>query len=440
MFKSIRWRLSAWYTLILALTLLVLGAAFYVTTANVLFGTEDDELKSGAAHLARVYTETAIYSRREEEDLRHELEERGLDPEEPLAITTVWMYLIAPAGFEFRSAPNVDAFPHPSALKQAAGVSGGFYSTVQAGRETIRVYTLPVYDRGKPAAIVQTAKPITPALNAMRRLTLALLAGGAAGLILAIIGGSFLAGRALIPIAEAFRKQREFVADASHELRTPLAILRASAELLEQEVKNTPVEAGTRELVDNLLSEGERMNRLVGDLLTLARADSGNVDLDLAKVDLVGVAERALQKTGVLAQKKGIVVRADLPPDLTIKGDAGRLEQLLLILLDNAVKYTDPGGRITLSARRNKNRAEVAVTDTGAGIPRQALPHVFDRFYRVDKARSRDQGGTGLGLAIARWIAEAHGGTIQVQSTPGKGSTFTVAIPLSALDGKGGKR
>ncbi len=248
------------------------------------------------------------------------------------------------------------------------------------------------------------------------------------------MGGLFLADRALVPIRMAFRRQREFVADASHELRTPLAILRASTEVLDRELQEAaPAVAASpdiREVVDNLLSETDRMSHLVGDLLTLARADSGDLQLEIRPMDLAEVAEGVARKVGLLARNKGIELATSLPQSLPMEGDAARLEQMLLILLDNAVKYTDAGGRVDLTVETRGTRAELRVSDTGIGIPARDLPRIFERFYRVDKARTRAEGGTGLGLAIARWIIDAHRGSVHVESEPGRGTIFTILLPL----------
>ena len=229
----------------------------------------------------------------------------------------------------------------------------------------------------------------------------------------------------LASLEQAYSTQRRFVSDASHELRAPLTAIQANLELL-RDRKDMPSEELAR-ATEDAAREAGRMARLVADLLALARADTGTalhrepVELDRVLMDVVGEARH-------LANGQRLEI-GTLQPS-TIEGDSDRIKQLLLILVDNAVKYTPPGGRVRLSLSRDENAAMFVVKDTGIGIPPDELPRVFERFYRADPARSRDPGGTGLGLPIARWIAGQHGGTVELESTPGRGTTATVRLPL----------
>ncbi len=470
MFARIRWQLTAWYMLALATIMTLVGLGFYFAARNVLLGEQDKELRLAADFAVRTMVpslreerSSSVRGDGDEDDDRpggssdNDGDEKEKDgkkgdkaspdreddngdepPEgERLTLSLVWTFAGTADGWSTSTAPAwVTAFPHQPSLQRALRDGTAFFTTVADQGEVIRLYTLPVREGPRVTAVVQTGKPITAILGNLHQLLVILMLAGAGGLTLAAVGGLFLANRALVPIRLAFRRQREFVADASHELRTPLAVLRASAEVLDRELRGGAPEVAGRpavhETLDNLLSETERMGRLVSDLLTLARADSGDLELDLKPMDAAEVAGSAARKAGVLAREKGVEFSASLPGALPMEGDPARLEQLLLILLDNAVKYTDAGGRVTLRAAARGNRVEFQVSDTGIGIPPAELPRIFDRFYRVDKARSRQQGGTGLGLAIARWIVDAHGGTIQVESEPGRGTTFTVSLPLHA--------
>jgi two-component system sensor histidine kinase CiaH len=276
--------------------------------------------------------------------------------------------------------------------------------------------------------LMEVGRSTEPEEQALQRLLLVLVGGGGAGLLLALAGGYVLAGRALRPIRAAMDSQRAFIADASHELRTPLSVMRANAELLKRH-PSEPV--GTNpEAVDDIIGESDRLGRLVGQMLTLAQADAGQATLSLSEVALDELAEDVARGMRLLAERCGVAFEAEVDGPLRLRGDGDRLRELMMILTDNAIKYTDAGGRVRLEVRRaSGGKATVRVSDTGRGIPPEALPHVFDRFYRVDKARSREAGGTGLGLAIARWIAEAHGGSIRAESAPGVGTTFTVELP-----------
>ncbi|HHY38344.1 MAG TPA: HAMP domain-containing protein [Clostridia bacterium] len=224
-----------------------------------------------------------------------------------------------------------------------------------------------------------------------------------------------------------FKRQQQFTADASHELRTPIAIIRAQAE--EALSKNHSVEE-YKDALEVIHQQAERMSRLVRQLLFLARSDSGQEVLQKETVDVSQLVEIVAEEMGQMAASKGVELTTVLcGKPLELYGDQSKLVQLLVNLVDNAIKYTPTGGRVTISARQKENALELQVTDTGIGIPKEHQEHVFERFYRVDKARSSDTGGTGLGLAICRWIAEAHGGSINVDSEPGRGTTFTVHLP-----------
>jgi signal transduction histidine kinase len=229
----------------------------------------------------------------------------------------------------------------------------------------------------------------------------------------------------------AFTQMRRFNADASHELRTPLTIVRGEAEVALRALRSAPE---YERVLHSILEETEHMAHLIDGLLTLARADSGELKLDARPISLHDLLADLYQQTQVLAREKGIQVAFDCPPALHACGDDLRLRQLFLNLLDNAVKYTGPGGRVWLEAREESGHPVVQVRDTGIGVAAADLPHLFERFFRVDKARSRDVGGSGLGLSICKWIVDAHGGTISVESRPGNGTSFRVRLPAAAPD------
>ncbi len=262
----------------------------------------------------------------------------------------------------------------------------------------------------------------------LRTLSTTFLVGGVGGAGLAILGGIWLAGLALRPIRDSFERQRRFVSDASHELRTPLAVMRANGELLQRHSGDTIAE--NMDQVEAITAEAEAMTKLVDDLLTLARADEGAANLAKERVPLGAVLEELGRDMTALATEKGIALSVDVAP-VEVEGDRHRLRQLATILLDNALKYTPSGGRVALRATQSHKTIELSVTDSGPGIPVEEQARIFDRFVRADSARTRAAGGSGLGLAIARWIAEAHGGRIAVESTPGRGAKFIVKLPAA---------
>jgi heavy metal sensor kinase len=226
----------------------------------------------------------------------------------------------------------------------------------------------------------------------------------------------------------AFQRITQFTADASHELRTPVSVMRTNAEIALRKPRS---EAEYREALSRILDESEKVSRMIEQLLLLARADSAAGLLPMTRNDLAIAFENACRVARVLAEGKHLNFRQSLPPNpLWIQGDAPSLERLFMILLDNAVKYTATGGDIEARLASDDGFAVAEFRDTGSGIAPEDIGHVFDRFYRADRARSRESGGTGLGLAIGRWIAEAHRGEIRVESDVGRGSTFQVRIPL----------
>jgi len=225
----------------------------------------------------------------------------------------------------------------------------------------------------------------------------------------------------------AFTKITRFTADASHELRTPLAVMRTTAEVA---LRGKQPEGELRASLEQIVAEVERASQLVDNLLLIAKADAGDAQLRKARIDLTAAVGEACAQARVLADVKGVTLDAKLPGEaLWVTGDSHALRRLFLILLDNAVKYTPRGGRSVVSLARRGDRVVGTVEDTGIGIPAADLPHIFDRFYRVDRARSREQGGAGLGLAIGSWIIAAHGGSITVVSEMDRGSAFCVELP-----------
>jgi heavy metal sensor kinase len=225
---------------------------------------------------------------------------------------------------------------------------------------------------------------------------------------------------------ESFQRQRQFTADASHELRTPLTAIKGQVDVALQRDRD-PV--AYREVLQTLNSEVDRMIRLISSLLTLARADAGQIPLNRQATSIRTSLENAVEQIRPLAAGRGIILELREGPEVTSLSDPDLLLQLWLNLLDNAIKHTPSGGQIAVALEEDGGEAIVTVTDTGPGIAPEHLPYIFDRFYRADPARTRSEGGSGLGLSISRWIAEAHGGSIEARSQVARGSTFVVRLP-----------
>jgi heavy metal sensor kinase len=231
-------------------------------------------------------------------------------------------------------------------------------------------------------------------------------------------------------LESAFQRQKQFTGDASHELRAPLAVIEAESSLA---LKKERPSSDYRQSLETIAQEAKRMSSIINQLLILARADAGKEEWNFTQVNLGRLISNLSTDIEILCQEKGLSFQLDHTGDLVVKGDEARLRGLLMNLLDNAVRYTPSPGTISVSLRREGQMVVVAITDTGVGIPAEDIPLIFERFYRVDKSRSRAEGGSGLGLAICRHIAEAHGGKIEVESRVGAGSTFSVWLPLQSM-------
>jgi heavy metal sensor kinase len=230
-------------------------------------------------------------------------------------------------------------------------------------------------------------------------------------------------------LEKSFRRVRQFSGDASHELRTPLTILRGETEVTLRWAK-TPEEF--RDMLRSNMEEIDRMERIIESLLTLAKSEVGELSLEMKELSVSDLVQELYLQTRILCESKNIKVKMvlEVEEEIRIRGDELRLRQMLLNLISNGVKYTSAEGSLEIVLAREGGFARIGIVDSGIGIDAEHLPHIFDRFYRIDKARNRMDGGTGLGLAIVKWIAEAHGGSISVTSEINKGSSFSVLLPL----------
>jgi heavy metal sensor kinase len=321
---------------------------------------------------------------------------------------------------------------------------------------------------------VQVAATLAPNRQALRELVAVLVTVGPIALACTLAGGYWLACKAFGPIdrmaataaeitssrldrrleeagardelgglartfnamigrlQRSFEEVRRFTADAAHELRTPLAAMRTEAEVALRSPRS-PERDGR--VLEDLLEEMERLTRLVSQLLFLCREDAGLGAGDLRPLRLDDLVSEVGEHMRVAAQEKGIGLNLDLPGPCPVRGDADRLRQLFFNLLDNAIKYTPTGGTVAVRGESSGGQVRVTVADTGIGIPADHLPHVFDRFYRVDPSRSPETEGSGLGLAICRSIAEAHGGRLAIDSDLGNGTRVALVLPACREDG-----
>ena len=248
--------------------------------------------------------------------------------------------------------------------------------------------------------------------------------------------GAILVFHDLTRLRQLEAVRQEFVANVSHELRTPLSLIKSAVETLIDGGKSDPVV--TTRFLEIIDKHAKRLTLLIDDLLLLARLDSDRVELNLQPVLLHAVAQEALDDAALVARSRGVTHSNEVPREVVAQADPDRLRQVLANLIDNAIKYGRTDGRLTLSGRaRGSAWVEISVRDDGPGIPAGALARIFERFYRVDKARSREQGGTGLGLAIVKNVVQAHGGEVRVESTPGRGTEFFIMLPAAKRQAPG---
>lgn len=422
MFSTARWRLTIWFAAVVILILAVLGVAILLTARASLFENVNNDL--------RERTETRVLAPfAGAPPTQGRLRQVLLD----LAATGGYFYAVmAPDGriVEHTSNIDIEGLPDGDELLETAQDGPRFIDTKNSEGENLRVYVVPLEDSPSDRPFfLEVGRSTEPERQALRQITRILAGGGAVGVALAIAGGFVLSGLALRPIQAAMSRQRAFVADASHEIRTPLTLIRAHAELMQRSSSTNEENIETASVI---ISETDRLNNLVTQMLTLARSDADHTTFEMANIDLADIAADTAQEMRLLAEPKRISVESDIAGPVVIEGDDTRLRELLTILIDNSIKYSDEGSSVKVSVEESGGKAQLTVSDNGRGIPEDALPRIFDRFYRADRARSREMGGTGLGLAIAKWIVVSHHGHIDIDSRPGEGTTVSVSLPTAS--------
>jgi signal transduction histidine kinase len=301
------------------------------------------------------------------------------------------------------------------------------WSDIELNDESYLVLTQAFVPPGKKNHFIQLATSRAD-INHIREQIIYCINIGTPLILLAVLFfGHLFAKKALEPVQRTLDQMKQFVADASHELRIPLTGIRG---LLEVALRKDRTKEEYKQAVESAYHESERMSELVWDLLSLARADSGEMTLEKNRIDLPVFVRNIFEEAETLNAKHEVELRLENVPEGRAVFDEAKIQQLVLNLIENAIRYNRPGGEVVLSAKRTESAVVMSVKDSGIGIAPDEQEKIFERFYRVDKARSREAGGTGLGLPIARAIAEAHGGTLTVKSEPGKGSEFILTLPV----------
>lgn len=462
--RSIGFRLAAWYSLVLAAGFALFSIAAWFGMRASLFHAFDDELRDRVQGVHK-FMDRQI-SALSVPEIRDEFREHSV---------------LGPGGDLFQVCNQAGEWLYRSVALENANVgiekpsqlaSPRFDTLTVAGRP-LRVYSQRISVNGEPYT-VQVASPLHEALEAINAFAFMLAFAVPILLAVATAGGYWLSKRALNPVDQiaaaaqrisienlaerlpvtntgdqlerlsgtlnqmfsrlesSVRSIKQFTADASHELRTPIALIRTTAEVAVQNRSRRPEEY--LDALDEVLVESERTSQLVETLMLLARADANKEPIERASVDLCSIIRVVAEQGEKLAGSRNVQFSVNVSNEpVLVLADAEAIRRVALILIDNAIKYSNPGGRVTLSVGIEGTDGVVSVADTGMGIADEDIRHVFDRFWRADKVRSRSQRGAGLGLAIAKWIADAHHGSIQVQSTVGQGSIFRLRIPLDSL-------
>lgn len=470
--RSIRFRLTLWYSLTLAVILAASGVFWHAYLGRNLLWQIDEKLLIIAEDVRFFHREIATPAGGDHcpglEDFvrRHDWQE--------------FVQILDESGEIACASSNIDSFRLPlGEMAQQHVLHGANYFETVRGVQPypLRLLSYPVIEDGELVDIIQVGESQEGMARTLAGLRLTFLVFSPLALLILILGGWYLAGQALAPMVRmaraarqitaenlserlpveqtgdeialladnfnamlarleaSFRKIRQFSGDASHELRTPLAILRGETEVTLRWARD-PEEY--RRTLESNLEEINRMGRIIEDLLTLAKSDAGELPLEIRELSLSDLLQELYLQGNTLGEGKGIAVtlRLEVAEEIRLRGDELRLRQMFLNLIANGIKYTPSGGRVEISLAVQGEDAVVSVTDTGIGIPAEHIPHIFDRFYRIDKARNRADGGTGLGLAISKGMVEAHAGRITVASVPGQGSTFTVILPLQGPESR----
>ena len=480
--RSLRFKLTLWYVLILGILLISFSTFLYFTLSKSLYRDVDNKLKALAELIAS--ESSSPLSKFSFGSI-----DQALEASMNLKPIGKFIQVLDESGNIGRKSDNLRNVQLPISLNALKNASKGLitFETNRTVENTpLRIMTFPVVENSHVTKIVQIASSLEGVEDALNKLFLILIIAVPSTLILASLGGQFLAHKALKPVDnitqtarmitsqnlnqrinppkvkdeisrlietfnemisrldQSFRQMKQFSSDASHELKTPLTILKGEVEVM---LRRERTSQEYQQTLKSNLEEINRMSQIVEDLLTLSKADTGEIRLNKEDINLTEILNEVIAQMDRLAKSKKLHLSAsNHHQDIHIFGDALRLRELFINLIENGIKYTEEGGSIHIvlqkeyppltrdqSDRLEREKGEfvkIIVSDTGIGIAQKDQERIFNRFFRVDKARSREQGGSGLGLSICKWIVEAHQGKIEVESELGKGSSFVVRLPL----------
>ena len=464
--KTVRARLTLWYSGILFLILLIFGVALLAYFHQNLKWGLDQAILTRAAAMEHTVEESAGHIDFSEIQEMDSFEISSLP--KYIQIMNIEKQILVKS----LNLGDVSLTPAPRQWNKILNNNIVFGTLHLDQGKGIRYGCVPAHWRGKIKYILIVGVPLESIQRPVDRLRMALLLLIPIVLIFGGLGGWFLAGKSLRPLNDltqrarsitanqlnrplaisnagheiqelidvfnemihrldaSFRQIKQFTADASHELRTPLTVIKGESEVALRAERDPKA---YRETLRRIVEEADYMTRIVESLLFLSRIDAGQLLLKMEPVNLSALAESVVRELKFLAQEKNIHLFARTEKPIIIEGDSERLEQVMKNLVDNSLKYTEPGGEISVEVFQEERKAVLRVADTGIGIPAADLPRIFDRFYRVDKSRSRKIGGSGLGLSIVKWIVDAHHAEIDIQSQEGKGTTVNVIFKAVSL-------
>ncbi|MGZ8366879.1 MAG: ATP-binding protein, partial [Nitrospira sp.] len=456
----LRVRLTLWYGTALALVLIIFSVVLYAITARSLRDTVDESLEETAMTAVRSLEERGFLPLINEEELLSQFPE--------LTRIDKFFQIFSPSGTITIRSPNIKQHEVPlsrTALDAAFAGQRIFESAKYPKEPPLRLISVPIMYRGNLLYIVQVGTSMESVGETLQRFLVLLVVAIPIALAVSLAGGWFLAGRALRPVDKitlaaqriaagdlsqrlsmpaahdeigrlaatfnnmigrldtSFRQIRQFTSDASHELRTPLTVMKGETDLV---LRRPRLLDDYKSVLESNLEEIDRMTRIVDELLFLSRADMGEVRVESLPVAMESLVEDIHRQAKLLAQDRNIEVLLGTVMPVVVQGDDLRLRELLLNLVENAMKYSHPGGKVEISLLNDGREARLSVTDQGIGIAPADHKKIFQRFFRTDVARGHTKKGTGLGLAICAWIAELHKGRVEVKSDLGQGSAFTV--------------
>ena len=485
-FRSLRFKLTLWYVLILGILLISFSSFLYFTLSKSLHRDVDNKLRSLAELIA-------LESASPLSKFGFGSIDQALETSMNLRPIGKFIQVLDESGNIGRKSENLKNVELPISLNALKNASKGlvtFETNHSIGNTPLRIITFPVTENNHVTKIVQIASSLEGVEDALNTLFIILIVTVPLALMVASLGGQFLAHKALKPVDnitqtarvitsqnlnqritppkvkdeisrlietfnemisrldQSFRQIKQFSSDASHELKTPLTILKGEVEVTLRK-ERTPQEY--QQTLKSNLEEINRMSQIVEDLLLLSRADTGEIRLNIEDINLTAILNEVVTQMDRLAQSKGLYLStSNHHQDIHIFGDALRIRELFINLIENGIKYTEEGGSIHITLQKENSPpvrsqsdweggekngfVKVIISDTGIGIAKEDQERIFSRFFRVDKARSRERGGSGLGLSICKWIVEAHQGEIVVESELGKGSSFIVKLPLFPLE------